>query len=84
VGNRCRCILIVFLRSDFVCSICTELVKRAEFLNKSLWAGCSGPAAGQSGLCHLSVRGHQSEIVLGVLVVVLRADDIPRPGFLLG
>jgi hypothetical protein len=39
---------------------------------------------GRLGLCRLSVRRHQSEVVLGVLVVVLRADDIPRPGFLLG
>jgi hypothetical protein len=30
------------------------------------------------------IRGHQSEIVFGVLVVVLRPDNIPRPGFLLG
>ena len=35
-------------------------------------------------LRHFSIRRHQSEVVLGVLVVVLRADDIPRPGFLLG
>jgi hypothetical protein len=31
-----------------------------------------------------SVQGQQSEIVFGVLVVVLRRNDIPRPGFLLG
>jgi hypothetical protein len=32
----------------------------------------------------VTVRGHHSEIVFSVLVVVLCADDIPRPGFLLG
>jgi hypothetical protein len=41
-------------------------------------------ASAQSVLCRLSVRRHHSEIVLGVLVVVLRPDDISRPGFLLG
>jgi hypothetical protein len=49
----------------------------------------SQPAAGKKPQvsrlrCPFSVPGHQSEIVLGVLVVVLRADVIPRPGFLLG
>ena len=34
-------------------------------------------------LGRLSVRRQQSEIVLGVLVVVLRRNDVPRPGFFL-
>jgi S1-C subfamily serine protease len=37
----------------------------------------------QRFLRRFSVRGHQSEIVFGMLVVVFRADDIPRPGSLL-
>jgi hypothetical protein len=32
----------------------------------------------------ISVQRHQSEIVLGVLVIVLCSDDIPRPRFFLG
>jgi hypothetical protein len=32
----------------------------------------------------ISVRRHQSEIVLGVLVIILCSDDIPRPRFFLG
>ena len=31
-----------------------------------------------------SIRRHQPEIVFGVLVVVLRRNDVPRPGFFLG
>jgi hypothetical protein len=32
----------------------------------------------------LSVSRHRSVIMLGVLVIVLRSDDIPGPGFFLG
>src|SRR6266581_2128141 len=35
-------------------------------------------------LRRFSIRRHRSEIMLGVLVVVLRADDIPRLGLSLG
>jgi hypothetical protein len=41
-------------------------------------------AWGEVVLRRFSVRRHQPEIVFGVLVVVFRRNDVPRPGFFLG
>jgi hypothetical protein len=38
----------------------------------------------KSLLRRFPVRRHQSEVVFGVLVVVLRRNDVPRPRFFLG
>ena len=55
-----------------------QLLARPEIL-----PAASGPQAGPSQQSFLSrslVRGHRSEMMLGVLIVVLRTDQIPGEG----
>jgi hypothetical protein len=81
--NCCRAVSPEGDATDFGCSIAPNLLRNYNFL-RSIFGSLAAAGIGITILCHLSVRGHQSEIVFGVLVVVLRRNEIPRPGFLLG